>query len=546
MSALHRQNRVLYAAIICSCILWSLPCTARETPAPDARVAPEILQRFESAPRQTVIVEFMESGAENRAPGCSLNHCVTGVKKAVSAQLRRAHKNAALDRIRPFGPVEIVHDYPQFDLLAVTVNRAQLQALAAVDGIVRIHENRLLRPMLDSSIPFIGADRYHARGFTGKGTAVAVVDSPVRYWNGYFGDCENPGDPDCSVKVWENFTTKDNRAVANGEGHGSNVAGIVLGVAPETSILSLNVFHYSASDGGYVAYVTDELAALNWVVEHKDEYNIVAVNMSLGSERYSPKPCNDSESYPAVRALWEKDVLVAISSGNDGRINSIGSPACITLAVATGAQFDTDLRLYPSLACRSLEPNLGEIACFSNLNGMLDIVAPGAFVSAGGLDDYGGTSMAAPHVAGAAALLYSYWQPKGVTPTAEWLHRTMQIMAQPRPDRGYVYKQLSFFDDAAPQWKDAHAFEYYYKEEADAVIPKSPEAFTVTETVEDPGYVIGGMYAHIEVIHSAPQDVQVTVTGPQGTTAGNAATTTAAGTAATARRAGTVPPPGNA
>jgi len=253
-------------------------------------IAPGVLQVYERQDTQTVIVAFTD---EAFGAVAAAKHAAVATDPLL---LRRAVKLETVEHIAPLGPVEIRHQYPQLNMMALTISKEQALALAGLPSVSRIYENRVHRAMLDTSVPFIGANDYHAQGLTGEGTAVAVIDSPVRYWNGYFGDCENPGDPDCSVKVWENFTTNDNRSVANGEGHGSNVAGIVLGVAPDTDILSLNVFHYDSSYGGYVAYVADEIAALDWVIAHKEDYNIVAVNMSLGSERYSPKPCNDSES----------------------------------------------------------------------------------------------------------------------------------------------------------------------------------------------------------------------------------------------------------
>jgi subtilisin family serine protease len=87
----------------------------------------------------------------------------------------------------------------------------------------------------------------------------------------------------CKVVYARDFAPDDGSLDAMG--HGTNVSGIVVGVAPDTGIIGLDVFR---SDG--YAYYSDILAALDWVLDNKSVYNIVAINMSLGAGRYT-SPC---------------------------------------------------------------------------------------------------------------------------------------------------------------------------------------------------------------------------------------------------------------
>ena len=85
---------------------------------------------------------------------------------------------------------------------------------------------------------------------------------------------------DCRVVAVADFAPQDNKL--DDDGHGTNVAAIVGGVAPGTDLIGLDVFR----SNGY-AYTSEVVAAIDWVIENQAEYNIVALNMSLGGGSYT-------------------------------------------------------------------------------------------------------------------------------------------------------------------------------------------------------------------------------------------------------------------
>jgi serine protease AprX len=252
----------------------------------------------------------------------------------------------------------------------------------------------------------------------GQGIGVAVVDSGI-----------NPNG-DLYTKMGVNrqvmdirFNTDYNQNTSDGYGHGTHVSSIVggdgsessgkyIGVAPMVNIINVKV---SNDDGS--SSVTNVVQGLQWVLEHKNEYNIRVVNLSLNStvaESYHTSPLN-----AAVEILWLNKIVVIASAGNQGS-GAIYPPANDPFIITVGATDDKKTtRLYDdTLASFSAYGTTGD--GFAKP----DLVAPGKNITArlvntnmglaqahpsnvisGTYFTMSGTSMAASVVSGAVALL---------------------------------------------------------------------------------------------------------------------------------------------
>ncbi len=296
------------------------------------------------------------------------------------------------------GDVEELRRYEAIPALHVELRTAAaLERLLARPEVVRVVEDVPNELFLAQSLPLVHQPAAIAAGATGEGTAVAVLDTGVDHRRPAFGSCAAPGAPGCRVVYARDFAPDD--AAPDVNGHGTNVAAIVAGVAPGTRIVALDVFE------GKYAYTSDVLAAIDWCVKNRVAYGIVAMNLSLGSGG-ATGPCQYDSFAGAVRAARLAGILTVAASGNDARIDRIASPACAPDAISVGAVYDAAMGGLSFSKCTDHATAADQVACFSNSASYLTLLAPGGLVTAAG-STYVGTSQAAPHVAGAVALVRS-------------------------------------------------------------------------------------------------------------------------------------------
>ncbi|MDR3082351.1 MAG: S8 family serine peptidase, partial [Streptomyces sp.] len=247
---------------------------------------------------------------------------------------------------------------------------------------------------LDKSTKQVHAPEAWAAGYDGKGTKVAVLDTGV--------DAEHP-DLKGRIGASENFT--DSPGVDDRQGHGTHTTSTVggtgaasdgkkRGVAPGTELLVGKVLNDGGS--GAASWI---IAGMQWAVDQDAD----VVSMSLGN------PVRTDCSDPMATATEElarssKNTLFVIAAGNTGpNLNSVSSPGCAPSVLTVGAVDRDDSTAWfssrgPAYGSHTLKP---------------EIAAPGVDISAaaaGGRGIYAyqsmsGTSMATPHVAGAAAIV---------------------------------------------------------------------------------------------------------------------------------------------
>ncbi|MBI5097882.1 MAG: S8 family serine peptidase [Nitrospirae bacterium] len=323
--------------------------------------------------------------------------------------------------------IEILQDYSHLPIMFLKLKTMNsLQALLRHPSVIRVYKNETRELLLSESLPLIEQPIVADAGYDGSGTTVAVLDTGVDYTRAAFGSCSSPGYPaGCRVIAAYEFAPQDYSL--DNDGHGTNVAGIVLGVAPDTRIIALDVFR---TDG--LAYSSDVIAAINWVIANKATYNIVAMNLSLGSGGFT-SPCTTDVYVSPISNARNAGILASISSGNDGYINAITSPACVPAAISVGAVYDSNVgsKSWVDGDCTDSVTYADLVTCFSNNANFLTMLAPGAMITAAGTT-LGGTSQAAPHVAGAIAVLREAYPSESTDAIINRLTNTGVLVSDPR------------------------------------------------------------------------------------------------------------------
>ena len=246
---------------------------------------------------------------------------------------------------------------------------------------------------LDHSVPQIGAPEAWAAGYTGAGTTVAVLDTGI--------DVTHPDLADAVVNA-HNFTdsdTDDDRF-----GHGTHVASIITGsgaasggkyqgVAPDAKLLNGKVLNDTGD--GQESWI---IAGMEWAAASGAD----VVNMSLGSR--VPSDGTDPMSQAVNRLTADTGTLFVIAAGNSG--GQVSSPGAADAALTVGAvDRDDQLADFSSRGREGggIKPDITapgvDIVAAKAKNGVIGDPAADGYVR------MSGTSMATPHVAGAAAIL---------------------------------------------------------------------------------------------------------------------------------------------
>jgi subtilisin family serine protease len=290
-------------------------------------------------------------------------------------------------------------------LAGVLTSTRALDRLAQHPAVRRIDRDVGGSGGLASSVPLIRADRWHENGVTGAGITAAVLDTGV--------DTDHPALSDdlvhqaCFLDVNGVGQCPDGTdrqtgpgAAEDDNGHGTHVTGIITssgtgaprGVAPDVKFAAIKVLNAR----NRFARFSEIVAALDHLID-RPELGVDVVNMSLGTNRQFSTVCDPTTAYnmagaEAVDMLRARGVVPVASAMNEGAASSLASPACLRSVISVGATTDDDA-----------------LADFSNTSAFLDLVAPGVGIQStrlgGGTVPFSGTSQAAPHAAGCAALL---------------------------------------------------------------------------------------------------------------------------------------------
>ena len=410
------MNRRILCLLLVLTLLFSLPFSALASNGPLSPTdvlgnTPKIFGDFDfnTSEKQSIIVEFTDEPVITYKQNKSVSSVNSYTNMLVSTQQSfiNSIKNINLD-------ADILSSYKTvFNGMALSIPGDEINSLLQIPGVKAIYPvveykvdpivESVVTPQVIDSAPLIGVteDVY----LTGQGIKIGIIDTGVDYnhpwlsdqFEGGFDFVDNDNDPMETLPIDPN----PNYATY----HGTHVAGITSYIAPDASLYAYRVL------GPYGEGSTETvLAGVEQAVT--DEMDII--NLSLGNDS------NDSDDALAIALnnAMDAGIVAVAANGNSGPDEgTVGSPATSLKAISVGASDFDDL--IADFSSRG--------PVYNNLGIKPDIVAPGVdilssvpYYSVGNDEgDYtgayailSGTSMAAPHVTGVAALLqekYPSW-----------------------------------------------------------------------------------------------------------------------------------------
>lgn len=324
----------------------------------------------------------------------------------------------------------VKYDYNIIDATALRIPRSRLHELAEGLHVEMVYPDRVVHAHLDSSVPVIHADLARdAYNLTGSGVTIAILDTGIDAAHESLDDLDDdPATVDPKVIAFMDFVDYVGYPTEpyDDNGHGTHCAGIAagtggndskfVGTAPGVNLAGVKVLDRDGYGGD-----SDVIAGLDWCLENKDASGIRVISMSLGEDNNAD---GTTLLEQACDAAVDGGIVVCVAAGNDGSGNAtVGDFACAKNVITVGS-VDDSTAIAPSssrgpTADGRIKP---EVCCAVGVS----VVSARA---GGGYTTMSGTSMATPHVAGAAALILEH-NPDLIPP------RVREILMDAATDRG--------------------------------------------------------------------------------------------------------------
>jgi PGF-pre-PGF domain-containing protein len=396
----------------------------------------QVIVMLKDAPQTSGLAVSSERGSRESSRESNLEerkNMIRGVQEDVFRNVgikeREVGNSLSISEDKNNNDIVLGNRYSSINGFSAVVSKEGIKQLMSSSLVKDILPVKPIKLLLDTSVPVINGTIVHdlsigGYNLTGQHEAVCVLDSGVDYTHPALGGCTSDSflSGNCrKVIAGYDYGESDADPFPSGSDgsrdHGTHVAGIVAsedatykGVAPNASIIAMRIFNDAGAGNTLWA-----ISAIDWCVSNSTKFNISVITMSIaitsgGSEVIYSSSCDASDGSglaAAASAATVSGLFVDASAGNAGNSTGITSPACGENVTSVGRTDDDD------------SVNSG-----SNSGSILDLFAPGSSVFSTSLSSSfvskGGTSMSAPHVAGAAALLSQYWRlayNKNITPS---------------------------------------------------------------------------------------------------------------------------------
>ncbi|HIC87928.1 MAG TPA: DUF11 domain-containing protein [Anaerolineae bacterium] len=477
MSRVYLSIAVLLLAVV----LLSPSGTTAAPPVPlghGTSIEPQLLKELAAEGKATFLVYLKEQPLPELSVATIARTDKLERRQAVFQSLRDVAERSQTD-LRAFltkaqlaGRASDITPLWIINAVAVTGDETLLRALARRPDVARIMSNHVYRlepPLRQAAPDAVGGTTWNVQrlradqvwadfGIDGNGVVVATIDTGVEWTHPALLHAYRGGPQGNHNYNWFDATGESPDVPVDPHSHGTHTMGIIvgqdtscsgelpcpftIGIAPGARWIAVRVFDAS----GYTSDL--ELhRGFQWILaptdlngENPDPSKAPdVVNSSWGATNIA-KP----NFRPDVRALRAAGILPVFSAGNAGErgVGTVGTPAAFPESFAVGAVDPNDLVTDFS----SRGPSFwGETKP--------EVVAPGAYVRSsvpGGYDDYSGTSMAAPHAVGLAALLLQADPSLSPDDLEQLMMRSAVDLGTPGSDNSYGAGRLNAY--AAVYW----------------------------------------------------------------------------------------------
>lgn len=235
---------------------------------------------------------------------------------------------------------KLKYEYKFTMAVAAQLSCSSIERLSELPEVRYISYDRKAEICMDKTPGFIGINHNNPYGLTGKGVNIAIIDTGV-YLHGDL--CR----PRKAIFLFRDYINSINEPYDD-NGHGTHICGIIAGsgalsdgkykgIATGSRLIMLKAFN-SVGEGAF----SDIIAAIEWVMENKEKYQIKILCLPFGGEAVVPYSVDPLSK--ACETAWNNGIIVIAPSGNKGPLcDTITTPGICPSIITVGCCQQTDM-----------------------------------------------------------------------------------------------------------------------------------------------------------------------------------------------------------